>query len=122
MDELVGELLTLSRVESGGAALDEYFDLPELVRVVVENVRFEAEQEGVRINLSLPPEDGPDGTPTIRGDAELVRRALENVIRNGVRHTPQNTSVDVAVSVDGNWRRLRHTDRGPRPRCARRVP
>lgn len=101
MDELVGELLTLSRVESGGAALDEYFDLQELVRVVVENVRFEAEQEGVRINLSLPSMDGPDGMLTVRGDAELVRRALENVLRNGVRHTPRDTVVDVAVTMDG---------------------
>jgi len=115
MDELVGELLTLSRVESGGSPLDEYFDLQELVRVVVGNARFEAEQEGVAINLSMIPATGHDGGTTIRGDAELVRRALENVVRNGVRHTPRNSSVDVSVTVDGgrNACAIRIADHGP---------
>ena len=115
MDELVGELLSLSRVESGARALDAYFDLQELARVVVDNVRFEADQDGVAIDLSMVPATGPDQTATIRGDAELVRRALENVLRNAVRHTPRNSSVDVSVTVDSarNTCAIRIADHGP---------
>lgn len=99
MDDLVGELLTLSRAESGAVSLEEYFDLRELVRVVVNSAAFEAEQEGVSVAVTVPPDQEKKDT-TIKGDAELVRRALENVIRNGVRHTPSGTSVDVLVGVD----------------------
>ncbi|MGE4505461.1 MAG: sensor histidine kinase, partial [Desulfovibrionaceae bacterium] len=131
MDELVGELLTLSRVEAQGATLDDYFDLMELLRVVVNNARFEARQDGVDIALRLPGGTGEDETDeagasaTVRGDAELVRRALENVLRNAVRHSPRGTVVEVGVDVGvdvgvevgskgaAHARTIRIEDRGP---------
>ncbi len=100
MDDLVGELLTLSRVEAEENGFDEYFDLQGLVRVVVNNTRFEAESDGVRISLDMAPEDELSEISTVRGDAELVRRALENVMRNALRHSPRESSVTVTVFVN----------------------
>lgn len=100
MDELVGELLTLSRVEAEESVLEEYFDLQGLARVVVDNTRFEAEKDGVSIQMHHVPEDELAEISTVRGDAELVRRALENVLRNAVRHSPPGSSVVVSVKVD----------------------
>ena len=112
MDVLVGELLTLSRVESGGELLDEYFDLQDLARVVVDNARFEAREDGITIDLDMALEED---AATIRGDAELVRRALENVVRNAMRHSPQGASVKVRVFVrdDSNDCCIEVTDSGP---------
>ena len=112
MDNLVGELLTLSRVEFGAETLEEYFDLQSLARVVVDNVRFEARENGVGIELETLPRDD---ISTVRGDAELVRRALENVIRNAMRHSPRGTSVEVKVFAgdDRDTCCIQVTDSGP---------
>jgi len=97
MDELVGELLTLSRVEYGADMLDDYFDIRGLVRVVADSAAFEAREKDITLELqmSLPKEAG--GGSTMQGDAELIRRALENVVRNAIRHSPRGTSVKVSV-------------------------
>jgi len=101
MDELVGELLTLSRVEYGADMLDEYFDIQGLVRVVADNAAFEARESGVALELHMSlPDDAPGGS-TMQGDAELIRRALENVLRNAIRHSPRGTSVEVGVFKGG---------------------
>jgi two-component system OmpR family sensor kinase len=115
MDDLVGELLTLSRVEAEGGGFEEYFDLQSLVRVVVNNTRFEAAGDGVDIGLAMAPEGAPDEMFTVRGDSELVRRALENVLRNATRHSPRGSCVAVGVFVDGAANRctIRVEDSGP---------
>ncbi|WP_320169491.1 HAMP domain-containing sensor histidine kinase [Maridesulfovibrio sp.] len=101
MDDLVGELLTLSRVESGGT-MEDYFDLQELTRVVVNNSGFEAEQAGISLTMNLTDEDESGEGTTIKGDAELVRRAIENVLRNAIRHSPEGSSVNASVVIDQN--------------------
>lgn len=111
MDDLVGELLTLSRVENQERSLDEYFDLQELMRVIVNNSRFEAGHNGVEVNFETSEEMFPDGI-TVKGDAELIRRALENVVRNAVRHTPMGTSVDISLEVANRQCTIKITDHG----------
>jgi two-component system OmpR family sensor kinase len=112
MDDLVGELLTLSRAEYENRPLDEYFDLEELIKIIVNNSRFEAAQDEIEINFSAPL---ANENVTIKGDAELMRRALENVIRNAIRHTPSGTSVDVALEIDKTSSRcsIKISDHGP---------
>ncbi len=93
LDELVGQVLTLSRLEAGvnqGEAA--YLDLTELLDEVVEDARFEAEASGRRVNL----EGGVGGA--VRGQAELLRRAFENVLRNAVRYTAPDTAVTVTLT------------------------
>lgn len=97
LDDMVGELLTLSRVESGASPMDRYFDLGRLVRSVVADARFEAQSSGVEILVDLPADmmadeadeaadDWDENTlPTVMGSPELFRRALENIVRNALR-------------------------------------
>lgn len=107
MDRLVGELLTLSRLEAGvPAGKEERFDLSELLITVVEDARFEAETLGRQVSLASDP-----GT-FILGQPELLQRAIENVIRNAVRHTGEGTAVEVASKAEGGWLRVRVSDRG----------
>lgn len=96
LDELVGELLSLARAESGESARDSYFDLPELIETVMANAAFEAEARGVLVKLRDV--GGREGI--VRGNAELMRRALENIVRNAVYFTPEKGTVEVALVID----------------------
>ena len=110
MDKLVGELLTLSRLEAGVmGALDEEINLDELVSDVVADARFEAETSGHTVDFS------GCGEVLVKGRAELLHRALENVVRNALRHTPEGGRVSVKVGLDagGNDVRLGVLDQGP---------
>lgn len=110
MDRLVGELLTLSRLEAGVlSAMDEVINLGELVADVVADARFEAEASGRGVDFSVC------GEVSVKGNAELLHRALENVVRNALRHTPEGARVAVKIELDagGDGVRLAVIDQGP---------
>lgn len=110
MDRLVGELLTLSRLEAGVlGTMDEEINLGELAADVVADARFEAEARGRAVDFS------GCGEVSVKGNAELLHRALENVVRNALRHTPVGARVAVRVELDagGNGVRLAVIDQGP---------
>ncbi len=46
------------------------------------------------------------------GDSELTRRAVENVLRNAIQYSPENSRVDVALEVSGGTARIAIRDRG----------
>lgn len=96
LESLVDELLTLARAESGQSPGEDYFDLAGIVASVAEDARFEAQAQNVRIELIetlLPEED----RPPLKGNAELVRRAIDNVVRNGLRFSPPGSTLTIAV-------------------------
>ncbi|HMV52616.1 MAG TPA: ATP-binding protein [Rhodocyclaceae bacterium] len=110
LDELVGELLTLSRLEAGtGTLRREHFDLVELVASVVDDARFEAQAKGRDITFAAGDEI------IIDGSVELLHRALENVIRNAVKYSAEGSSVDVSIQSEaqGQSVRIEVSDRGP---------
>ncbi|SMC20617.1 two-component system, OmpR family, sensor kinase [Andreprevotia lacus DSM 23236] len=96
LDTMVGELLTLSRLEAGAQQeWDDYFDPIELAEEVVADATFEAAASEVRIGLlrDATPEEGV----VVHGRAELLHRALENIVRNAVRYSQGGQLVSVAV-------------------------
>jgi len=110
LDELVGEVLTLSRLEAGFThSVMEEFDLAELLDSVIEDARFEASAKQVAINYPESHEI------RINADAELIHRALENVLRNAVKHTPPGLSIQVELDSSSNGRQihLSVSDQGP---------
>ena len=110
LDELVGQLLTLSRLEARvDHELEEEIDLGTLLSEVVEDARFEAEASGREVSLAF------DGEAVITGKPELLRRAFENVIRNAVRYTRPNTRVTVEAMADRGKGEfvIRVCDQGP---------
>ncbi|MDY0964190.1 sensor histidine kinase [Massilia sp. CFBP9026] len=107
MDKLVGELLTLSRLEAMPDALRrEPVDLTELADGIVADARFEA-AESTRILIEA------DGTVGVTGDPDLLWSALENVVRNAAKHGAQGGIVTVALSADQGLARIDVLDRGP---------
>jgi two-component system OmpR family sensor kinase len=93
LSELVGGLLTLSRLECVDPAA-EPVDLADVVASVVEDARFEAQAAGRDVSFQ------PVGGAIVRGRAELLHRAVENVVRNAVKYTAPGSSVDIAMRLD----------------------
>lgn len=108
LSALVGELLELTRAEGDPAARERAaVRLDDLLRMIADDAAIEAHAKGCRIMLNAPI------ACTVRGDGELLRRALENVLRNAVRHTPEGTSVDVDLSAGGSSADVTIRDCGP---------
>ncbi|OGA71615.1 MAG: hypothetical protein A3G81_26495 [Betaproteobacteria bacterium RIFCSPLOWO2_12_FULL_65_14] len=108
LGELVGEVLTLARLEGGTASgAEETVDFADLVADIAEDARFEAEAAGRKVALDSAEQ------VLVRGRAELLHRAVENVVRNAVKHTAPGTAVEIELSVAGERAILRVTDRGP---------
>jgi signal transduction histidine kinase len=110
MDRLVGELLTLSRLEAGvTSGMDEQIDMEELLSCIVDDCRFEADAFGRTIAFQL------GGIATVQGNAEMLRSAIENVVRNALKHSAAGSSVEVEAQWEAGERRLRIAvrDRGP---------
>ncbi|WP_034943934.1 ATP-binding protein [Erwinia oleae] len=109
LDKMIGELLTLSRAEHQNLTEEQYFDLLGLLEVVANDARFEAQATGVEILLQA---DG-DTDYTVRGDARLIRSALENVVRNALRFSQCGQQVKITLNREEKWLNVRVSDRGP---------
>ncbi len=108
LTDLVGALLQVTRAEGDpSAAAREELRLDELVNEVVEDCRMEAEARGCKIALS------DSGELEVCGDRELLRRAIENVVRNSIRYAPPETAVDVRIDRANDTARISVRDRGP---------
>jgi two-component system sensor histidine kinase CpxA len=92
LDKLIGQLLTLTRIDSGvDANLRETFDLANLVQEVAADGDFEARVQNRAVRFSA------SDSCTMTGVAEMVRSAIENVVRNAVRHTAPGTTVEITI-------------------------
>jgi two-component system OmpR family sensor kinase len=108
LDQLVGEVLTLARLESGatGSAAIE-LDFAELVADVADDARFEA--QAADRELSLLSVD----RLRVRGSPELLQRAVENVVRNAVKYTREGSRVHIDLSMTHGKALLVVEDEGP---------
>jgi two-component system OmpR family sensor kinase len=100
LDALVGELLTLARLESDAGRSEDYFDLLEVLRLVTDDAQFEAEVQGVTLNVDLPT-DSSDEDWLILGSGQLVHRAFENILRNALRFSSYGFAVGLRLERDG---------------------
>ncbi len=108
LNALVGQLLQVTRAEGDPALMKrDPIRLDELVRQIADDTVIEAEARGCRVEC-LP------GAPlTIGGDPELLRRAVENVLRNAVRYAPKGATVQAVLTREGQKAVLRIRDHGP---------
>lgn len=108
VDELVGQLLTLARLEAGSRDLhEEPVDLMELAAAIADDAGFEAESLGRRLHF-----DG-QGEARALVRVEQIQRAFDNVIRNALKFTPDGGDVEVQATTGEGGFRLRVDDRGP---------
>ena len=96
LNKLVGEILTLSRLEAGIAShATEYIDLIALINLLVEACHFEASanQQTLDVQNHLHLEE-----LLIRANGDLLYRALENIVRNAIQHTPAHSTITITLA------------------------
>ncbi len=108
LTDLVGALVEVTRLEGDPASRRvEQFDLDRLVHDMTDASRLEAEARNCQIHFDS------SGPLAVRGDEELLRRAVDNVLRNAIRYAPNGSIIDVNLSSVQGSATLAVRDRGP---------
>jgi two-component system sensor histidine kinase CpxA len=112
LNTLIGQLLTMARVNSG-VVLERrsVFDIATVVDEVAMDADYEARARGCGVSVS-----GQRNVP-VDGAADLIRSAIENVVRNAVAHTAKGTRVEISLAqrdaANGPCVVIRVRDHGP---------
>jgi signal transduction histidine kinase len=108
LNSLVGQLLQVTRAEGDPNLLSrEAIRLDELVQQLVEDARIEAAARGCTLQLDA------QEPATVEGDPELLRRAIENVIRNAIRYAPRESFIEISLRPKDHRAVVKVRDRGP---------
>ena len=108
LDAMLDELLTYSKLDAGQYQLDKQaVCLNDLMQELIEVNQVEAE---VRQQHIILPETEK---LTINADKRLLTRALENVLRNAIKYSPQGGSIRCMLSRDTDQVTLQICDQGP---------
>ena len=108
LNTLVGELLQVTRAEGETGSLKaEPVRLDCLLGELVEDSSIEAQARGCAVEFRAAP------PVTVQGDPELLRRAVENVIRNAIRYAPRDSAVQVTLERRNGTGVVRVRDCGP---------
>jgi two-component system OmpR family sensor kinase len=108
MNLLIGELLTLSRLDAGCSDPVGPVDMGELLFELVEDARFEGIGRQVAIDYV------PGRMAQVMANGEMLHRAIENVVRNALRYAPPGSAVRIeAGASDSGSFRISVMDQGP---------
>jgi signal transduction histidine kinase len=106
LNTLVGELIQVTRAEGDPAGLaTESVQLDDLVKVILDDVHIEADKRQVILRPNISEAE-------FQGSPELLRRAIENILRNAIRYSPEGAQVDVRLEKSAGVFRLAVRDYG----------
>jgi two-component system OmpR family sensor kinase len=105
MSGLVDDMLVLARLDQGRPLEQAPVDLQAIARDAVSDARAVAPQRQISLNASNP--------VVVNGDDTRLRQVVGNLVRNALVHTPQNTSIEIAVSTADSVGRISVADHGP---------
>ena len=105
---LLSEIVEVTRMEGEPSTRKwQKVDLGELVEETVSDCGVEAQFRGCSIRV-----EGKINNE-VAGDGELLRRAFENVLRNAIRYSPEQTKIEVTLAGTGQGAIIAVRDRGP---------
>lgn len=104
---IVNDVLNISELESGKVVLQkEQFDVEELVKIIAERYKPEADSKNLNLNFQTP-----KGNVELNTDRRRLSQVLSNLVRNAIKFTEKG-SVTVNVSLKDNQLRFEVTDTG----------
>jgi two-component system OmpR family sensor kinase len=108
LDSMISQVLKLARLHGTDALMErENFDLDEMIEEVVRDANFEGAAKNCRVNLQGAAQ------AAILGNRELLRSAIENVLRNAVRYSPTDAQVLVSIARTVSGLQILIRDSGP---------
>ncbi|MFB1487050.1 MULTISPECIES: ATP-binding protein [unclassified Thiocapsa] len=107
LDELIGEILTYSRLETQDHITRHATDIVDLVQNVVYDAELEGQEADKQIRLDAP------ASLLLKLDSGLIQRAVENVIRNALKYTGEGTMIEVRILSESDSVRITVDDQGP---------
>jgi len=108
LGNLVEKLFELARLDSCESVVySEPFSMGELVQDVAQSFELRARQKKIRLAVNLNPQ-----VPLVYGDIGMMQRVLENLLENGLRHTPGGGRVSINVDLDSTNVVVRVADNG----------
>jgi two-component system, OmpR family, sensor histidine kinase CpxA len=97
VDTLIGQILTLTRLQAhGDREVETAVNLRTVLEGVAEDARFEVEEEGKSVVILHADEC------QLKGDPALLRSCIENVVRNAIRYTKPGTEVALSLDLAGD--------------------
>ena len=95
LQKLISELFELARLENEDAKLHfEAFSMSELAQDVSQKFKLNAEKKGIKLETRIP------AMPVfVSADIGLIQRALENLIDNAIKYTPEGGEVEVVLNI-----------------------
>jgi signal transduction histidine kinase len=97
LDDLVDTLLDTARAEADSETLrSEAVSIRDLLLTIADDCAIEAKARQCELNVEA------EGSGSVAGDPELLRSALENILRNAIRHNPVGLPIDIRAQRDGS--------------------
>lgn len=108
MNALIEELLQFSKLENNEiSSTSERFQLPEVLAQICNDANFEGRARNCLVKLSAPEHLEFSGIP------QLIERAVENILRNALKHSPDNSEIKVQLQLLDNAAIITVADQGP---------
>jgi len=112
LNELIGRLLTIARLESGDQAMKKVpIRLQQLIGEIAQDAEFEAQSRKCRVDVTKVDDC------TVMGDRSLLSSAIENVVRNAIQYTREGTDVQIGLECKQGTREteavIKISDFGP---------
>ncbi|HEU0035801.1 MAG TPA: hybrid sensor histidine kinase/response regulator [Kofleriaceae bacterium] len=105
---MIQNLLDVGKADEGRLAIHRtQVDLGTLCTAVASAMRVRAQAASLELAVDVAPGIG------VMADADLLRRVLENLVDNAIRHAPEDSTVRIEASTKGDVTLIRVTDSGP---------
>ncbi len=116
MSKLVGNLLDMTRLESGIELRRDLCPLEEIVGAALQRMEPQLERREVITHL-------PESLPLVYVDDVLLGQLVVNLIENAVKYTPSGSALEIAAEATPDAVELEIRDRGPgfAPADAQRI-
>ncbi len=106
LNRLVGNLLNMTRIESGAIKLHiEPGDIQDLIGTAIEQLGKRAEKHQIKVNI-------PEKFPLVPIDFTLMVQVIVNLLENAIKYSPENSTIEISASTNNTQANLQILDRG----------
>ncbi len=107
LSRLSNALLLISRIENRQYSLDEDVEITSITENVIDELSDFIEMKQLTLEKEF------DCSINVKGNSELIRAAIYNIVQNAIKYTPSGTSIILQTKCNGEQRSFSVLDEGP---------